>query len=375
MEGTTVTRVLMISSVPFDLSGLPLFILRLAGAMDPQRVQVDLLCGGTPSEEAVRLARQPILSAPNRLRHPAAYIRRVSKLIRENQYDVVHAHGNSCTLTIELLAAKLGGARVRIAHSHNSHCRYRLLHHILRPPFDHLYTHAFACGQDAGKWLFQNRSFAIIPNAIDTGRFAFSAQARREVREELGLSDSARVIGCAAHFNAQKNHSFLLDAFAQAAKDDPDLTLILAGDGPLKEPTQQKARELGLEARIRFLGLRGDMPRLLSGMDIMALPSLFEGFPTVALEWQCAGLPILLSDRITRDCALTQAVQFLPLNENDWAEAMKTPPSHDREASSRAGRLAVSKAGYDLKQTAEKVMRAYQTFTKSAARSSKERTS
>lgn len=358
-------KVLMVSTIPFSRNGQTLFITRLAGAMNPEKTRADFLTYRVDDESVAQEARAQggtVFTAPNRLRHPLAYLCRVSRIIREGGYAVVHIHGNSCTLAIDLLAAKLGGANVRIAHCHNTRCKYPLLHRLLRIPFNRLYTHGFACGQDAGRWLFGKRPFTVVPNAIDAKRFAYDPAARKEVRKELGLGDGDFALGCAAHFSAQKNHAFLLDAFAQAAGRNPDLVLILAGDGSLRAQAEGQAQRLGIGGRVRFLGLRTDMPRLLSAMDAMVLPSLFEGFPTVALEWQCAGLPILLSDAVTRDCALMPYLNFLPLDAGAWANAMLALSALDRASSSRAGVQAVLDAGYDLGQVAKNVESDYRRF-------------
>ena len=349
--------VLELITTPMGFDGQTLFPLRITAPMD--RVRADFLTYGGCDDRIraqVEARGGQVFVAPSRLRHPIRYIRYVSGVIRQNGYRVVHAHGSSCTLAIDLLAAMLGGARVRIAHSHNSQCRFTLLHRLLRPLFMALYTRALACGDAAGHWLYGKRPFDVVRNAIDTRAYAYDPAARDSARAELNLGDSL-TLGCVAGFTAIKNHAFLLDVFARLLKRRPDCTLVLVGDGDLRDELTQRAQALGVADRVRFTGVRTDVPRLLQAMDAMLLPSLFEGFPTVALEWQSAGLPVLMSDSVTRDCALTGLVQFLPLEPERWVQAVLDLPTTDRAKSSREGVDALTRAGYDL-QTASKWLEA-----------------
>jgi len=357
-------RALELITTPLAISGLPLYPLRLAQHMTD--VSVDFLTYYIADERAAEAARAcgaKVIEAPHRLRHPVKYIRYVSKLVREGDYDVVHAHGNSCTLAIDLLAAKLGGCRVRIAHSHNSQCRFTLLHRLLRPLFNRLYTHAMACGEEAGKWLFGDRPFTVCKNAIDAARFTFSEDDRRSARAELNLGDSF-VLGSVGALTEIKNHAFLLEVLAQLHRRGHDCILVLVGDGPLRDSLLEKARELGVADRMRLTGVRTDVPRLLSAMDAMLLPSRFEGFPTVALEWQSAGLPTLMSEAVTPDCVLTGAVRRLPLHTDAWIDALLSLKPADRPQACRTGREAVAAAGYDLTQAAAQMQSDYRRFTR-----------
>lgn len=355
-------RALELITTPLRMNGQTMFPLRIAQQM--KHVCADFLSYAC-LDDGIRTQIESIGGkmhiAPHRLKHPLAYIRFVSRLIREEKYSIVHCHGNSCTMAIDLLAAKLGGAKVRIAHSHNSQSPFSALHHLLRPLFNMLYTHAMACGNEAGKWLFSKKPFTVVNNAIDTRAFAFDLSIRGALRQEFSCEDRT-VIGCVANFVPTKNHTFLLKTFAGILQRNPDYLLILIGDGVLRESLDQQARDLGIEDRVRFLGMRSDVPQLLQMMDVMALPSLYEGFPTVALEWQCAGLPVLMSESITPDCAFTRHVHFLPLDEEAWISAALGISEIDRASASRSGIVALAQAGYDLSTVAKTLEEDYFRF-------------
>ncbi len=356
----------MVTTIPMARNGQTLFMIRLAGAM--QDADIDFATFDLADESLAQEVPGRILIVPNRLRHPVAYMRKLSDIVRSTGYDIVHVHGNSCTMAIDLLAAKRGGANVRIAHSHNTDCKYRWLHRMLRVPFNHLYTQGYACGQDAGKWLFGDRPFNVIPNAIDSAAFAYDAARRSAARASLHLKDDDIAVGCVGSLSERKNQTLLIDAFGQALKRRPQLRLILVGNGPLRDALADQAGRLGVSSRVDFLGERRDIPDLLNAMDLMALPSLFEGFPTVALEWQCAGLPMLLSDAITRDCALTKTVRFLPLDASAWADALAMSEPIDRAHASQTAISAIRQAGYELSGAAQRVLCDYRNLADHAGK-------
>lgn len=340
-------RILEIVTTRFAGNGITAYVLSAMEALGGA-AHCDVVAINAP--EAALAARASacggrVFVLPMRNRNPIAYVRALSGIIREGQYDVVHAHGNSCTLLAEMLAAKRGGAAARIPHAHNTACRQKLLHRLLRPFFDRSYTGAAACGQAAGRFLFGEKPFTVLNNGVDTASFAFDAQARKRLREELGLSN-CRALLHAGSFNEQKNQAFLLEPFLAAYREDASLRLLLAGDGPLMEAVRQRAAALGLSGAVQFLGRRADMPALLSAADGFLLPSLHEGFPIALVEAQCAGLPCFVADTVTTDAAIGENVRFLPLKPEDWTRALcETAPASD---AARAGAAeTVRRAGFE----------------------------
>ena len=258
-------------------------------------------------------------------------------------------------MALDLWAAKAGGAGVRIAHSHNTYCRHRALHALLRPAFDRLYTHAWACGEEAGKWLFRERPFRIARIGVETERFAFDEAARRRVREQFAPGGETLIL-CAANFLAAKNHGFLLEAFAGRTGKS---RLMLAGDGPLRGEIEEKIRALGLEKDALPLGRRDDVAQLMQGCDILALPSLHEGFPNVLMEAQCAGMEILASENVTRRADVTGLIRFLPLEKAAWAAALSEKAPGNREEQSARAVKRIAQAGYDMETCAREMEKFY----------------
>lgn len=134
---------------------------------------------------------------------------------------------------------------------------------------------------------------AVIPNGLDFSGFDNLQRYRNEVRSELGLTASDVAVVCVANLIPYKGHKELIDAFARVASADGRLKLFLIGEdrGIIRDLSTQ-ALQLGVTDRIVFLGSRSDVPRLLSAMDIGAVPSHEEGLSNALLEKLAAGLPV-----------------------------------------------------------------------------------
>lgn len=359
---TASLKVLMVVTVPMRYAGITLSLIRYVRHMRRDGLQIDFAAINEP-EPSLKADIEGLgcrlYVVDSRNRNPLRYIRKLARIVREGGYSIVHAHGNSCTLAVEMMAAKLGGAKVRIAHSRNTQCRFRRLNALLRPAFEHLYTHAFACGEAAGRWLFRSRPFVVITNGTDTEQYRFDAASRAEYRGRLGLHGKTAV-GHVANFNRQKNHGFLIEAFTDAARRNPELELVLMGDGPLRGDIEAMVRERGLSDRVIFTGATPEVPGMLSAMDMMALPSLYEGMPNVVIEWQVSGLQALVADTVTPECRLTDLVRFLPLQAEVWSEAMASAEAAEDRAGLSAGAVdAIKAAGFDIRDNAERLRRLY----------------
>ncbi len=362
-------RLLAVVTVRFGKNGIVNSAMNYIKRLDPARIRCDLVALNEPGEEVrAAIARTGgetfILSGRNR--NPVAYMRELCRIVRLRNEEIVHAHGNSATLAFEMLAAKHGGAKTRIPHSHNTSCKMKTADKLLRGLFYKSYTHAMACSSAAGEWLYPHRAFEVLNNAIDTECFRFQSKLRENTRESLGIEPDETVFLHVGTFNDQKNQSFLLEAFAIALMQNEKARLVFAGDGIRRASCEARAEALGIRKRVDFLGSRDDIPQLLSAADLFVLPSLHEGLPLTLVEAQCAGLPCLASDRITPDSALTPLVSFSSIDSADaYAKQMVQMTKVDREKESEEAIRLVAKAGYDVSQNAETLMRRYETLARS----------
>lgn len=268
------------------------------------------------------------------------------------EYEIVHSHLD-CMAGIPLKYAKKHAVAHSVAHAHSSN-QTKDAKYLLKLFYKHQITryadHLFACGDQAGKWMFGKANFTVLNNAIDAVAYRYDPVVGQQVRQELGIDENALVVGHVGNFTPPKNHSFVLEVFAEILKNRPDARLLLVGDGQLRRQIEEQARLSGIEQAVVFAGLRRDVPRVLQAMDVFVFPSLFEGFGIVALEAQAAGLPCLISDKVPLECQKTDLVCQLPLTESPevWAQAVLAAATQPRKDKTEA----VRKSGFDIRENA-----------------------
>lgn len=139
----------------------------------------------------------------------------------------------------------------------------------------------------------------VVPNGIDTGRFRPDAAARAIVREGLGLPPGIPLVGLVARVDPMKDHETFLRAAALLSRRRGDVRFVAAGGGPpgTLERLRDRARSLGVEDRVRFLGPRRDVERIQAALDVATSASAFgEGFPNAVGEAMACGVPCVVTD-------------------------------------------------------------------------------
>lgn len=264
------------------------------------------------------------------------YVSAWKRLFREHpEYNIVHIHNYNIAGIVAKVARRMG-VKTIITHSHSTRLNmswikkqvfYRFYNSLLKNS-----NHRFACGNNAGKFLFGNKSFTVVPNAIDTSIFRFNQEARKALRDRLGITGGIKLYGHVGTFRSPKNHSFLIDIFSEIYKADNTVKLVLIGSGELMEGIKAKVSELALNDAVVFMGQCQNVHEWLSAFDVFLMPSLWEGLPVSVVEAQCSGLPCIISDVIDRDVDLTGQVKFLSLNESatQWATTIDSVSQTDR---------------------------------------------
>ena len=300
---------------------------------------------------------------PYRNRNPFKYIMKLRDILVSDKVDIVHVHGNSSTLALELLAAKIAGVKVRIAHSRNTTCNHKLSNILLKPIFNMTYTDAFACGNDAGKWMFGKKKFVVIKNGNEINNFKYKIDVRDKVRRDLGLGNDVIALGHVGCFNYQKNQGFLIEIANILKNQNFKFMMFLIGEGDLKKQIENQVNMLSLSSDVVFLGQRDDIQELLQAMDMMLLPSRFEGLPNVLIEWQMAALPSFVSDQITDEAKVTELVKYLPIKDAKvWTDEIIEYNYPDRSLSAIESYEKMKKAGYDIKENCILLKKIYKSL-------------
>ena len=360
------TKVLFVCTVPTDKSGIPNVIFNIINNIDYNRYEIGYVSINEPSafyKSKLKNIKSKLFIIPRKIKNPLRYISKLVKVAKG--YDVIHVHGNSATMVLEMIAAKIAGVKVRIAHSHNTTCNMKTIDKLARPLFYRLSNGRLACGIEAGRWLFRKRDFLVINNGIDIEKFRFNANTRKTVRSKMGLHDNDYVIGHIGNFVEQKNHSFLIDIFHKFTESQSNSKLLLLGDGPLKFHIQSKVTDLGLSKQVIFAGSVDHPEEFMNAMDMVVMPSLFEGLPLTLIEEQANGLSIVAADTITTDANITGNVKFLSLSEdiNIWVKSIKRILSENLHCNTSSDKAIdmIKQAKYDIESSVETLDCYYET--------------
>ena len=254
---------------------------------------------------------------------------------------------------VVLKAAKKNGVRFTIAHAHSAsqdkNLKY-LIKVLAKKNIKKYSDKMFACGEEAGRWMFETDNFEVLNNAIDTDLYTYNKEKADKIKKEFGIENKF-VVGHVGRFNYPKNHKFIIDVFNEVQKVKEDSVLMLVGDGDLRPEIEQKVRDLGLSDKVIFAGIRSDVNDLMHGMDVFLFPSLYEGLGIVLIEAQAAGLKCIISENIPKDGVLTNDVTSISLNQSPavWANEILKYQEYKRANNKEI----IKKVNYDIKNNAK----------------------
>ena len=258
--------------------------------------------------------------------------RNVKKLIKENQYDVVHLHSDvSHKILVSALASKR--AKKLIFHSHandadGGHLRARRLFHRFCCLFlKGIPATYIATSKDSGKWMFpwaKEEDIIILDNGIEYRRYSLDLNKRKKIREELCIKDQL-LIGLFGRFVPPKNPLYAVDILHAILKENQNVRMLCIGEGPLKQEFIQRIKEAGLDKYVMFMGNTDVIEDYYQAIDVLIMPSNNEGFGLVAVESQISGTPTLVSTNVPEMTRISKIIQYLPLGPNDvdkWKDAI-----------------------------------------------------
>lgn len=341
-------RVLHITGAMYP-GGYENFIMNLYENMDRSKIQFDMVVHARKENDYVpRIEAMGgrVYELPRLTKHPVQNLVGLYRIVKRNHYPIVIRHTSNAMVTPQLLVSKLAGAYT-ICHSHNETDPNYYAHKLGRLLMNLSTCEKIACSEKAGKWMFGNDSFHIIRNAISIEKFSFSQKKADDIRREFGFG-ACRVYGNIANFIKSKNHCFLLKVYKEISMIDPSARFLCVGEGTLRPEIEQEIKDLGLQNKVILTGIRNDVEKIMSCLDVLIFPSFFEGLPLTLIEAQISGLPCLISDTITPDVIITEGIVSPESLENKpsvWAKkAISLMPVSDRQCQTDN----ISKHGYDL---------------------------
>ena len=347
-----------------NVGGAETFLMKIYRVLDKTRFQMDFAVAtnteGVYDKEIVSLGGRIYHITPKSSGIIKNY-NSIKHIVKEKKYKYVLRTSQHSLSALELLAAKSGGAKIRVFRSSNSNTttgsnKQLILHNICKFMPMLFANIRIAPSTKAAEFMFgkdciKKGKALLVHNGIDIADYHFSIANRNAVRKELKIQNDQFVIGHIGRFNQQKNHFFLISIFLEVLKIKPDAVLVLVGDGELQGDVKAKIVECRIEDKVIFTGIRSDVSSLLSAFDVFVFPSLYEGMPNTVIEAQANGLPCVIADTITKEADITGLVTYLPLNipAEEWAErAIAVSSSVHKDISKE-----FKDAGYDIESVAK----------------------
>ena len=349
-------RVLQVTGA-LGYAGLETVVMNYYRHMDTSKVQFDFITCSPVKErydEEIEKRGGRIYRLPSRSRSPFAYMCGLRKVIKENQYQVVHVHQNSASMTMDGIAARMCGVKTIIGHSHNTSCSVIWQHYLFKTVVNRVFNIRFACSKEAGIWVFGRKAHVrVIKNAIDIYEYKFDDSKRNCIRKQIGLNNSY-IVGFVGRLHEQKNLFRFLDICKAVQLIRADTVAVIVGEGPEKDRLRNYALDNGIEAK--FLGHRDDIPNLMMAFDVFLMTSHYEGLPVVEVEAQASGLPIVISDKVPAVDLLGTLKQVeLDKEDSEWAQVIINQKAHNRTEAS----AILRQKGYDIEYEAKKLEKFY----------------
>lgn len=302
-----------------------------------------------------------------RIRYHFRFCHAIKQVLTSENYIAIHVHGSpSYSILYNIVSFYAQKYRIskRIIHSHNdifeTKTEYFSLDKIYKSLIQIFYPQKFntffACSDIAGKAMFKKRPFQFIKNAISLQKFKYKPDVRQAFREELHISHNIKIIGHVGIFTLkQKNQMFLIEMFSELKKINPNVFLILVGDGASRQIIEDKIKQLNLENSVMLAGLQSQVEKWYNIFDCFVLPSFHEGLPVVAIEAQTSGVPCILSDTISRDVHIMSNLHFLSLSaeKNIWAHKI-CEALNQNDDRLKAFKI-MEESGWDIKIAAQKL--------------------
>ena len=344
-------RLLCIVSV-MNAGGAETFLMKMLRRIDREAYMMDFCVNAEENfyREEIESLGGRIHVIPAKSKHPIGSFLALKRLVRREGYDYVIRVNEHSLSTLDLLAAKCGGAKHLIMRSSNASSPSRLsriLHKMFfflprMVPTVKIAPSTLAAEYTFGKGCVRKGKASLLCNGVDLSVYRYDETARTAIREELSL-EGKTVVGHVGRFSEQKNHLFLLRVFSEIRKNRPDAVLLLVGKGEKEAEIRLEAERLGIADAVMMVGVRSDVPRVLSAMDVFVFPSLYEGMPNTVIEAQSTGLPCVISDTITPEANVTGLVTYRSLQDSpaEWAEnalsALSAPRLQTEEIMREAG--------------------------------------
>ena len=280
------------------------------------------------------------------------------------EYHIIHGHYYTISSIYLKIAKKF--ERITISHSHSLKPEGKSLKEkykiSLCRKIEDVADYCFACGKEAGKWLFPHKDFTVLKNGIDLQKFQFDSNLRGKMRRKLGMQKKDFVLGTVGSMKKVKNPFFIVEIFKAIHDREPDTRFIWVGDGGLRNEILSLIEKYHLQDSMILTGVRSDVSDILQAMDVFLLPSLSEGLGMCLIEAQSEGLPCFCSEFVPKEVDITGLCRFLSINSVEiWENEILKMKNFKRKDTL----VKIKEAGYDVRDTAKYMEEFYLSVYKS----------
>jgi len=284
-----------------EIGGAEKMVVSLASHLNREIYNPIVCCLNYKGRLAYKLEEEGIsvIELGKRPRFDLSIIPKFIKVMRNNNSDIVHTHLWTSDFWGRL-AAKLAGVPTIISTVHNVDSwkpkMFLVVDRILS-----YFTDKIIAVSDTVKYFYINNAkisagkIKTIYNGIEVEKFSIEVDKNNK-RQELGLDPHNKIIAVIGRLVEQKGHIYFLEYCRKLLDKYSDIQGLIVGDGPLRRKLEERSKILGISNRVIFAGIRNDIAEILKVIDILVVPSLYEGLPTIILEAMAAGIPVVATD-------------------------------------------------------------------------------
>ncbi|HBV96280.1 MAG: glycosyl transferase [Peptococcaceae bacterium BICA1-7] len=285
-----------------EFGGAERHILNLAAAMKKDMVEVFVCC--LFADPFVKVAREAGIRAhsiPMRHKMDFGIVTKLRDLIIEEKIDIVHTHGVRANL-VGRLSARMAGVETVVTTVHSLLAQdypdlfSRLANNFIERASRGLTTHFIAVSGGLQKALVQQgipeRKITVIYNGLNPDLFRIEGAVGRW-RQKAGFSPGVPLVAIVGRLHLVKGHRYFLKAAAEILKERADVHFLVVGCGPERDSLEEFTGKLGISDHVTFTGFISDVSELMPDLNLLIVPSLWEGFGLTALEAMAVGVPVV----------------------------------------------------------------------------------
>lgn len=353
--------------------GIESVVMNIYRNIDRKRVQFDFLLLHDAEEMAYE---EEVISMGARVFRIMYAQRESLKKAEKTLYDFLKEHSEITGIYLHtnfpyvfpLKVAKKAGVSTRIIHAHSSaklfeelqgvkKLKRKIVDEIIYRQIEKYPNCHIACSDLAAKSTFRMNDYVWIKNGIELDRFAFDYEVRSNLRKKYNIELKDKVIGFIGMLGPIKNPLFALDVFAKYVEKEKNAKMVFVGEGVLREQLCKRIKEYNLSDKVILTGMITNTHEWYQVIDMLLVPSLFEGFPIVLIEGQTAGVPCLVSDTITKQVSVTDLVKYKSIKETveEWAIEIDKIIQNSNSRNTYLGKMY--NAGFDINSMVNEVSR------------------